>query len=269
MQNFAKSPYETLAALVAVHHPWIGDDAVFNSCAETIRVLWPSSSNIRQNALMHILLVEDDLDLGRALHAAMRMEGLTVEWLRRANDAPLRLNDGVVSCAIVDLGLPDGDGMDLLKRWRGLGSLVPVIVITARTDLQNRLAGLDGGADDFLVKPFDPVELTSRIRAVTRRYARQATQVWRAGALELEPRSHVVRVHGKQVDLSPREFCLLLELAREPGSVVPKGLLAQRLEPLGEPIEFSALEVHLSNLRRKIGPERIRTVRGVGYLLHA
>jgi DNA-binding response OmpR family regulator len=217
---------------------------------------------------MHILLIEDDLDLGRALHGAMRLEGLTAQWLRRAVDAPLTLDDGVIACALVDLGLPDGDGMALLKRWRARGSTVPVIVITARSDLNDRLTGLDGGADDFLVKPFDPLELMSRIRAVTRRYARQATQVWTCGPLEVEPRSHVARMHGEALDLSPREFRLLMELAREPGAVVAKGLLAQRLEPLGDAIEFSALEVHLSNLRRKIGPQMIRTVRGVGYLLH-
>jgi len=215
---------------------------------------------------MHVLLIEDDLDLGRALQAALRAEGFSSEWLRRAADAPPRPDDGVFACVLLDLTLPDGDGLALLARWRRQGSALPIIVITARSTLEDRLVGLDGGADDFIVKPFATAELVSRIRAVTRRSARQASEVWRFGALEIEPRGHVARLDGAALDLSPREFRLLAELAREPGVVVPKGQLAQRLEPLGDAIEFSALEVHLSNLRRKIGADRIRTVRGVGYL---
>jgi two-component system response regulator BasR len=144
-----------------------------------------------------------------------------------------------------------------------------VIVITARATLEDRLAGLDGGADDFLIKPFATAELLSRLRAVLRRSARQASDVWQVGGLQIEPRRHEVRLDGALLDLSPREFHLLLELAREPGQVVAKSALAQRLAPLGEPLEYSALEVHLSNLRRKIGAERIHTVRGVGYRMDA
>ncbi|MBV8621067.1 MAG: response regulator transcription factor [Curvibacter sp.] len=216
---------------------------------------------------MHLLLIEDDLELGRALQAALKLEGFSCEWRRRVVDAPAVVDHQWVDCVLLDLGLPDGDGLDLLRQWRSRASAVPVIVITARSGLQERLEGLDSGADDFLVKPFAPAELVSRVRAVLRRYAKQSSEVWSIGGLDIEPRAHQVRLQGQVLDLSPREFQLLLELAREPGAVVPKGLLAQRLEPLGEAIEFSALEVHVSNLRRKIGPERIHTVRGVGYLL--
>ena len=216
---------------------------------------------------MHVLLIEDDLDLGRALQAALKLEGFTCEWLRRAQDAPLTLQDGSAACVLLDLSLPDGSGFELLARWRRSDGSVPVIVITARAGLEDRLAGLDGGADDFVVKPFATPELVSRIRAVTRRSARQASEVWRHGELAIEPRRHAATLDGAALDLSPREFRLLLELAREPGAVVPKGLLAQRLEPMGEPLDFAAVEGHLSNLRRKIGAERIRTVRGVGYML--
>lgn len=219
------------------------------------------------NAPMHILLIEDDLDLGRALQAALKVEGLTSEWLRRAADAPATVDDAVVDCVLLDLTLPDGSGFDLLERWRGQDCRVPVIVITARGAVEDRLRGLDGGADDFVVKPFATAELVSRIRAVLRRAARQTSERWTLGALTIEPRSHRVARAGEPLELSPREFQLLLALARDAGSVVPKGVLAQRLEPLGDPVDFASLEVHVSNLRRKIGAQAIRTVRGVGYML--
>ncbi len=219
---------------------------------------------------MHLLLIEDDLDLGRALQSALKLEGLSSEWLRRAVDAPAVVDATTVDCVLLDLTLPDGSGFDLLARWRAQGEQVPIIVITARSAMEDRLAGLDGGADDFVIKPFATAELLSRIRAVLRRSARQASERWvlADGALVIEPRRHQARRGGEPLDLSPREFQLLLELAREPGAVVPKGVIAQRLDPLGEPVDFGAIEVHVSNLRRKIGPELIRTVRGFGYLLH-
>jgi len=216
---------------------------------------------------MHILLIEDDLDLGRALQSALKVEGLTSEWLSRAVDAPASVDATTVDCVLLDLTLPDGSGFDLLTRWRGQGEQVPIIVITARSAVEDRLEGLDGGADDFVIKPFATAELLSRIRAVLRRSARQASERWVMGELVIEPRRHCAQRDGEPLDLSPREFQLLLELAREPGAVVPKGVLAQRLDPLGEPMDFGAIEVHVSNLRRKIGAELIRTVRGVGYLL--
>lgn len=218
---------------------------------------------------MHILLVEDDLDLGRSLQQALKAEGLSSEWLRRVVDAQQVLDESRFDCVLLDLTLPDGSGFDLLARWRRVGISTPIVVITARSGLDERLAGLDGGADDFLVKPFATPELISRIRAVCRRSAQQASDVWSFGALSIEPRRHVVRLHGEPQELSPREFRLLVELAREPGRVVPKGTLAQRLSPLGEALDFATVEVHMSNLRRKIGPERISTVRGVGYLFQA
>jgi two-component system, OmpR family, response regulator QseB len=216
---------------------------------------------------MHILLIEDDLDLGRALQAALKVEGLTSEWLRRAADAPRLVNASLVDCVLLDLTLPDGHGFDLLTRWRCAGVVVPIIVITARSAVEDRLTGLDGGADDFVIKPFATTELMSRIRAVLRRVARQSSDVWTVGDLVIEPRKHTAQLSGVVLDLSPREFQLLLELAREPGAVVVKSVLAQKLDPLGDPVDFGAIEVHVSNLRRKIGAERIRTVRGVGYMV--
>lgn len=216
---------------------------------------------------MHLLMIEDDLDLGRALQQALKAEGLTSQWLRRTADAPLRLDDPSIDCVLLDLSLPDGSGFELLARWRGAGSQVPIVIITARSALEDTLLGLDGGADDFVVKPFATAELVSRIRAVLRRYAQQASEVWTVGDLQIEPRRHLARLGGVPLELSPREYRLLLELSREAGAVVPKGELSQRLEPLGDPVDFGAIEVHVSNLRRKIGAQRIRTVRGVGYML--
>lgn len=216
---------------------------------------------------MHLLIVEDDLDLGRALRQGLKAEGITSEWVRRSADALLLIESALIDCVVLDVSLPDGTGYDLLSQWRRAGVTLPIIIITARSALEERLTGLNGGADDFLVKPFATEELVARIRAVVRRSAQQASDVWTLGDLQIEPKAHVVRVAGAVVSLSPREFRLLLELSREAGTVVPKGELASRLEPLGDPLDFAAIEVHVSNLRRRIGAQRIRTVRGVGYML--
>lgn len=216
---------------------------------------------------MHVLLVEDDMDLGRALLQGLKSEDITCEWVRRAADALHAIESKSVDCVLLDLSLPDGAGFDLLTRWRHAGVSAPIIIITAHSALEDRLAGLDGGADDFLVKPFATTELASRIRAVVRRSAQQAAEVWTVGELQIEPQRYVARLAGRALDLTPREFRLLVELSREPGAVMSKGDLSERLEPLGDPVDFGAIEVHLSNLRRKIGAQRIRTIRGVGYLL--
>lgn len=216
---------------------------------------------------MHILMIEDDLDLGLALQRALKAEGLSSEWVRSIAAVATPFDPAPYDCVLLDLSLPDGDGMDLLKAWRRAGLAVPVIVVTAKALLEDRLHGLDQGADDVIVKPFATAELVARVRAVLRRYARQSSEVWTVGELEIEPRKFEARLNGIRLDLSPREFHLILALSREPGAVVPKGELSRRLEPLGDPVDFGAIEVHVSNLRRKIGAGRIQTVRGIGYLL--
>ncbi len=217
---------------------------------------------------MHILIIEDDLDLGCSLQKALKAEGISSEWLRRTGDVPWSFGGVSYDCVLLDLSLPDGAGLDLLVRWRRTGISIPIIIITARSGLEDRLSGLDSGADDFIVKPFATAELVSRIRAVLRRYAHQSSDVWIIGGdIEIEPKRYVARLAGTPLDLSPREFQLLLELAREPDTVVSKSALSQRLEPLGDPVDFGAIEVHISNIRRKIGSHRIRTVRGIGYML--
>ncbi|PTT20952.1 DNA-binding response regulator [Acidovorax sp. HMWF029] len=218
---------------------------------------------------MHILLIEDDLDLGASLVRALQQDGFTVQWLRRAHDAPLQLDDPGCSAVLLDLGLPDGSGMELLRRWRRARAAAPVLVITARSALQDRLGGLDAGADDYLVKPFDIPELLARLRAVLRRTAAQSGEQWQFGALSVWPRKCQAQLGGQPLELTPREFQLLLALAQGGGDVVPKRTLAQRLEPLGDPMDTAALQVHISNLRRKIGTERVGTLRGVGYWLES
>lgn len=218
---------------------------------------------------MHILLIEDDLDLGASLVRALQQDGFTVQWLRRAHDAPLQLDDPGCSAVLLDLGLPDGSGMELLRRWRRAQAAAPVLVITARSALQDRLGGLDAGADDYLIKPFDIPELLARLRAVLRRTAAQSGEQWQFGALSVWPRKCLAQLGGQPLELTPREFQLLLALAQGGGDVVPKRTLAQRLEPLGDPMDTAALQVHISNLRRKIGTERVGTLRGVGYWLES
>jgi two-component system response regulator BasR len=218
---------------------------------------------------VHILLIEDDLDLGRALIAALQLDGFTVEWLRRAGDAPRLLDDGTFGAVLLDLGLPDGSGLGLLKRWRDEGSALPILLITARSALDDRLGGLEAGADDYLVKPFDIPEMLARLRAVLRRSAAQVRDTWAFGGLSVLPRRSMAMLEGRPLDLTRREFQLLLALAQGGGDVVPKQVLAQRLEPLGEAVDMASLHVHLSNLRRKIGAERIGTLRGVGYWLES
>jgi two-component system, OmpR family, response regulator QseB len=217
---------------------------------------------------MHILLVEDDLELGAELQRALVARGFTSEWVRQIKDADAFVQDHSefpYVCVLLDLGLPDGQGMDLLRRWRARGESVPVIVLTARDAVESRVLGLDSGADDYLIKPVAMEELASRIRAVARRAAGQAAAIWTVGGLQIDPEKREVRVDGRPVALSPKEFLIVFELARQSGKVVPKHRIAQAIAPLGQAMDFGALEFHIHNLRRKLGEDCVRTVRGVGY----
>jgi two-component system, OmpR family, response regulator QseB len=216
---------------------------------------------------MHLLLVEDDLDLGPSLQQALRGAGFTSEWLRTAASAEQFGAQTHYDCVLLDLSLPDGHGLDLLRRWRAQGRGTPLIIITASDTLGERLSGLEAGADDFLVKPFAVEELIARVHAVTRRAARQASALWQFGDLQIDPQRRQCKLAGEVVHLSPREFEILAVLARASGRVVPKHILAQALEPLGDAVDFNAVEVHVHNLRRKVGAQRVQTVRGVGYML--
>ncbi|WP_148716019.1 response regulator [Chitinolyticbacter meiyuanensis] len=218
---------------------------------------------------MHLLLIEDDLELGAALQHALVARGFSSEWLRHAADAIRWLDNAKASaaciCAVLDLGLPDGDGLAVLATWRRRRLTLPVIVLTARDAVADRVAGLDAGADDYVVKPVAPEELVARILAVTRRASGQTSGRWTVGALQIDPGRREVWRDGEPVALSRREFDIVAELARQPGHVVPKHRLASALVPLGDPLDFNAIEFHVHRLRRKLGEDCIQTVRGVGY----
>ncbi len=221
---------------------------------------------------MHILLVEDDLELGAEVQRALATRGFTSEWVRRIKDADAFMQERNVfpyACVVLDLGLPDGEGLDILRAWRTRGFALPVIVLTARDALESRVSGLDSGADDYLIKPVAMEELASRIRAVMRRAAGQATDVWRVGKLCVDVGKREVRFDDEIVALSPKEFQIVYELVRQSGKVVPKHRIAMALAPFGQPMEFSALEFHIHNLRRKLGEDCVRTIRGVGYCIAA
>jgi two-component system response regulator QseB len=217
---------------------------------------------------MRVLVVEDDLQLGDALAAGLRQHGHVVDWFCSGNEADAALKVSPYDAAVLDLGLPGGDGMLWLRRWRVRGVGLPVLILTARDALEQRIAGLDAGADDYLVKPVAVEEIAARLRAMVRRATGRAQAVWQHGALEFDPASRVVRWKGQRVELTAREMALLEALLTHPQRVLSKSHLQERLYDLGaaEP-ESNALEVHVHRLRRKIDPGIVRTVRGVGYAL--
>lgn len=216
---------------------------------------------------MQVLLLEDDLQLGKALCAGLAQCEFHPVWVRRVDDALQRLAANGFAAALLDIGLADGSGLDVLASLRLAGSTLPVIMLTARDSLEDRVNGLDAGADDYLPKPFAIPELVSRLRALCRRSAGFAEQVWRIGALTVEPARQRVRLGGTPVDLPPREYRLLLELARNAGRFVTRSTLETAVFADSSGIESNALEVHVHHLRKRLGASRIRTIRGVGYLL--
>ena len=216
---------------------------------------------------MRILLVEDDRLLGDGVQAGLAQSGFTVDWVKDGIAAELALKTGEYAGVVLDLGLPRLSGLDLLARLRRGGDKVPVLILTARDRVEDRIKGLDGGADDYVVKPFDLHELAARLRALVRRSRGEAAPELRVGEIELDPAARRVRFRGQPVELSVREFALLQELMLNAGRVLSREQLAQRLYSWGEEIESNAIEVHVHHLRRKLAPELVRTVRGVGYLL--
>jgi len=216
---------------------------------------------------MKICLVEDDLELGKALQSALQDAGQDVVWVRRMADARHWINSDPFDAILLDLGLPDGSGLDFLKLLRSEGKTLPILVITARDSLEDRLGGLDIGADDYLVKPFAVSELLARLRAVVRRatgWNESGESVWKIKDLTLDDRRMVLSRAGTPIVLSKTEFALLHALMRYPDRVLTR----RELEAWALPhSEGQALDVHMSHLRRKIGEGYIRTVRGVGYVV--
>ncbi|WP_374277606.1 response regulator [Azonexus sp.] len=216
---------------------------------------------------MRILLVEDDPQLGDGLTVGLRQSGFAVDWVRDGHAADLALLAESFDLVVLDLGLPKLGGMDVLNRARARGQDMPVLILTARDATGDKVAGLDAGADDYLVKPIDLDELAARIRALTRRSAGRAAPLLTHGELTLDPAAHVVTRAGLPVELSTREFSLLQLLLENAGRVLTRSQLEQSLYGWRDEPDSNALEVHIHHLRKKLGSELIRTLRGVGYTI--
>ena len=224
---------------------------------------------------MRILVVEDDVGIADGLQANLQQRGYAVDWCDTVAHAWAALQAEPFDAVLLDLGLPDGDGGTLLQRLRQASAApgglpapdTPVLIMTARDEVQQRIAGLDLGADDYLVKPFDVDELEARLRALLRRAAGRSHPVIRHGALEIDPAAHTVLQAGVPVELSPREFAVLLVLLESRGRVQSRQQLEARLYNWQDATESNALEVHIHHLRRKLGSTLIHTMRGVGYFI--
>jgi two-component system OmpR family response regulator/two-component system response regulator QseB len=216
---------------------------------------------------MRILVVEDDALLGDALQAGLEQAGFAADWVRDGPSALHAIASEPYGAVVLDLGLPRLSGLDVLKTVRSRGNNVPVLVLTARDAIDDRVRGLDAGADDYVVKPVDLAELAARLRALARRAAGDATPSLTVGEITLDPASREVAFRGAPVVLQPREFALLHELMRNAGRVLSREQLESRLYGFGEEPGSNAVEVYVHHLRRKLAPDLIRTIRGVGYLM--
>jgi len=218
---------------------------------------------------MRLLLVEDDSALGEGICDGLRQEGYTLDWLQDGVSGLHALEHEAFDVLILDLGLPRLDGIELLRRLRAGGNSLPVLILTARDALDDRIAGLDAGADDYLVKPFDLNELKARLRALLRRSAGRATVLIEHGGVSLDPATQQVHFKGAEVVLTPKEYRLLHELLAQPGKVFTRERLTQLLYGWDEEPESNTLEVNIYQLRKKLFNGLIRTVRGIGYLVEA
>jgi two-component system response regulator QseB len=218
---------------------------------------------------MRLLLVEDDPMVGESIRDGLGQEGYAVDWVRDGKAAETALGAEPYAAVLLDLGLPRRDGLEVLRAARAGRNDVPILVITARDAVADRVKGLDAGADDYLVKPFDLDELAARVRALVRRAEGRAAPVVRHGPIALDPATREVTLRGRPVALSGREFALLQALLQRPGVVLSRAQLEERLYGWDEEVGSNAVEVHIHNLRRKLGADAIRNVRGVGYTIPA
>jgi two-component system OmpR family response regulator/two-component system response regulator QseB len=216
---------------------------------------------------MRILLAEDDDLLGDALKAGLQQFGFSVDWVRDGEAAERELRAQPYSAAVLDLGLPRRGGLDVLTAIRRAGISTPILVLTARDAIRDRVGGLDAGADDYVVKPVDLQELAARLRALVRRAHGQPQESLSARDVKLDPAARMVQKAGKAIDLSTREFDLLHIFMLNAGRVLSRDQLEQHLYSWGQEVESNTIEVHIHNLRRKLGDGLIKTVRGVGYIL--
>ena len=216
---------------------------------------------------MRVLLVEDDEMIAQGLQTALRQAAFAVDWMRDGKSAGMALQTSNFDLVLLDLGLPHRDGIDVLRDLRKRGNATPVIILTARDEIQHRIAGLDAGADDYIVKPFDLDEVTARMRSVLRRAAGRGDPGIQHGDLRLDPVTRRVERGGVPVPLSSHEYAVLEALLQRPGAVLSRTQLEDRLYGWDEPIGSNAVEVYVHGLRRKLGSDVIRNLRGVGYFV--
>ncbi len=216
---------------------------------------------------MHVLIVEDDELVGDGLKAGLEALGQTTDWVRTAAAADSALALVHFDVVVLDLGLPDADGMKVLERWRQQGRDVPVLILTARDAVPDRVAGLEAGADDYLAKPFDLSELAARLHSLVRRAGGRATNLIEYGPVRFDPAKLAVWVDSESVALSRRELAVLQALLQHPGRLLTPGQLQDHVYGWSEGVESNAVAVHVHNLRRKLGGDLIETVRGLGYRL--
>jgi len=216
---------------------------------------------------MRILLVEDDRLLGDGLQAGLTQAGYAVDWLRDGEAAVTALSTESFAAVVLDLGLPKRDGLSVLQWLRGRHDATPVLILTARDQLEDKVRGLDLGADDYVLKPFDLDEITARLRALVRRAHGRPEPVLAGGEIELNPAARSVTRAGQTVELTPREFDLLHLLLENTDRVLTRRTLEEQLYTWNDAVDSNALEVHIHHLRKKLGNDLIRTVRGVGYMV--
>lgn len=216
---------------------------------------------------MRILVVEDNALLGDGIQAGLKQHDFSADWVQDGVAASLAIENETYAAVVLDLGLPRRSGLDVLKKLRQAHNAVPVLILTARDTVEDRIAGLDAGADDYLVKPFDLGELSARLRALIRRASGQPAAVLTVGALSLDPASRTVVFRNEPKMLSAKEFGLLHVLMNSAGRVLSRDQLTSALYAWGEEIESNALDVHLHNLRKKLSPDIVQTLRGVGYMM--
>jgi two-component system, OmpR family, response regulator QseB len=216
---------------------------------------------------MRVLLVEDDEMIAQGLQTALRQAAFAVDWMRDGKSAGIALQTASFDLVLLDLGLPHRDGIDVLRDLRKRGNATPVIILTARDEIQHRIAGLDAGADDYIVKPFDLDEVTARMRSVLRRAAGRGDPGIQHGDLRLDPITRRVEREGVPVPLSGHEYAVLEALLQRPGAVLSRTQIEDRLYGWDEQIGSNAVEVYVHGLRRKLGSDAIRTLRGVGYFV--
>ena len=216
---------------------------------------------------MRILLVEDDALLGDAVQAGLKQAGHAVDWVRDGVAAEAALAAEDYAAVVLDLGLPRKGGLDVLRGLRTKKRALPVLILTARDTVEDRITGLDAGADDYLVKPFDLGELKARLRALLRRAGGQPAPVLAAAGVRLDPATRAVSCGGAPVDLSAKEYALLQALMQQSGRALSRTQLEEQLYGWGEEVGSNAVEVHIHNLRKKLGNDAIRTLRGIGYVM--